>query len=137
MANHDLARTKARDEWVAEAVNSMLKLRKARLKLSVVGYDTRSVILHVRGLPMATAEVRFPLPGTGTTLTLEEFRRGESFVAALNKAWVKGVPNATGGIRRIGGKGNRGAASPYRAAGLLRGRQRVHENELAEAEEGD
>lgn len=137
MRSYTFRRTKSHDEWIVEAVNSMFKLRKAGLKLSVVGYDTHAVILHVRGLPMATAEVRFPLPGTGTTLVVEDFRRGELFVAALNKAWVKGVPNATGSVRRAGGKGDRGAASPYRAAGLLRGRERIRKDELTEAEEGD
>lgn len=102
-----------------------------------VTYDTRSIILRVRGLAIATAEVRFPLPVTGSALVLEDFKRGELFVAALNKAWIKGVPNATGGVRRTGRKGNRGAASSYRVAGLLRGRRRIQKDECAEAEASD
>jgi hypothetical protein len=96
----------------------MVKLRKAGLKVLGMSYDTRSIILRVRGLAIATAEVRFPLPVTGSALVLEDFKRGEFFVAALNKAWVKG-------------------ASPYRAAGLLRGRGRVRKDEIPEAEAGD
>ena len=137
MSNHDLPRTRSHDVWLAAAVKSMLKLRKAGLKVLGMSYDTRSVILRVRGLAIATAEVRFPLPVTGSALVLEDFKRGEFFVAALNKAWVKGVPNATGGVRRAGGKGNRGAASSYRVAGLLRGQGRVREDEVPEAEAGD